>query len=495
VTRSATVSRIGLVAGPALCLFLLFFWNAGPMGVVAGMTVWMAVWWMTEAIPIPATSLLPMVILPLLAGGTFKLGDIAPHYGNWRVYLFVGGFLIAIGMETTGLHRRIALRLVRLVGTSPRRLVLGFMIATAFLSMWISNTATTLMMMPIGLAVIAQMGNRPRFAVALMLGIAHAASIGGVGTLIGTPPNISFRGQLSLLFPDAPEITFARWLMLGIPLVIVFLPACWYILVRGLSREPGTDVGVIEDEIARLGPLSQAERRVGIVFAATAFLWVFRAPIQAGGLRIPGWIELFPHSAVNDGVVAIAMGLSLFVIPRGGERGAILDWETVRKKMPWGILILFGGGFALASAIRTSGLSAEVGRQFGFLAGAHPLILIAACAAGVTFLTEVTSNTATAEIMLPLVAGIATGAAQLNPLVLMLPVTMAASCAFMLPVATPPNAIVFATGHIRIRHMARFGIMLNLVGIVIVALVCYLIAPLVFDIDIDGGVPDWAGTR
>jgi len=222
--RSALTARIGLVAGPVLCFLLLFAWRADAIGVAAGLTVWMAIWWMTEAIPIPATSLLPLPMLPLLAGGTFQLNSVAVNYGNWRVYLFFGGFLIAIAMERTGLHRRIALRLVRRIGTSPRRLVFGFMLATAFLSMWISNTATTLMMLPIGLAVIDEMRGRPRFAVALMLGIAYGASIGGVGTLIGTPPNISFQGQLYTLFPGAPEVTFARWMGFALPLALLFLP-------------------------------------------------------------------------------------------------------------------------------------------------------------------------------------------------------------------------------------------------------------------------------
>lgn len=495
--RNSWIAHVGLFAGPAILVLTMLVWRSDAMGVVAGLTAWMAVWWMTEAVPIPATSVLPMAVLPLLAGKTFQLDAITVSYANWRVYLFFGGFLIAIAMERTGLHRRIALHLVRVVGTSPRRLVLGFMVATAFLSMWISNTATALMMLPIAIAVIDELGRRRAFGVALMLGIAYGASIGGVGTLIGTPPNISFRGQFATLFPGAPEITFARWMGLGLPIVLVFLPIAWWILVRRV-RDGSDDAGagVLGQHLASLGPMSSAERRVLVVFVATALLWVFRKPIELGFVSLPGWVLLFEEAArpaINDGVVAMTMGLSLFIVPRGRRGdGAILDWDVVHRKMPWGILLLFGGGFALAAAIRESGLSQEVGRQFGFLLGQHEFVLMAGCAGVVTFLTEVTSNTATAEILLPLVAGIATESANVHPLIMMLPVTIAASCAFMLPVATPPNAVVFGSGKVEMRDMVRFGIVLNLIGILIVASVCYLLAPLLFGIEYGGELPEWA---
>jgi len=489
----ARASRIWLAAGPLFFLAVLLFWRHDPMGVVVGLTVWMAIWWMTEAIPIPATSVLPMAILPLFAGSRFTLAKVSVHYGNWYVYLFFGGFLIAIAMEATGLHRRIALHLVRRIGTSPRRLLFGFMLATALLSMWISNTATTLMMLPIGLAVIDHLGDRPRFGTALMLGIAYAASIGGIGTLIGTPPNIAFRGQFQELFPGAPEVTFVRWMAIGLPVVVVFLPVCWLLLSRSVKPERGEGRDVIESEIARLGPMSKAERWVLAVFLLTALLWISRSPIRLGAFTLPGWSQVRFFRGVNDGVVAVFMGLLLFVLPaRKGRK--ILDWPTVHKKMPWGILLLFGGGFALAGAVRDSGLSAEVGRQFGFLAGAPPLIVIAACAAAVTFLTEVTSNTATAQILLPLVGGIATGAARMDPRVMMLPVTISASCAFMLPVATPPNAVVFGSGRIPMRAMVRYGFLLNLIGIVIVTLICYFLGPVVFGIHYGAGAPAWASS-
>lgn len=464
--------------------------------VVAALTALMAAWWMTETVPIPVTSLLPMVVLPVLAGSAFSMGDVAANYANWRVYLFFGGFLIAIAMESCNLHRRMALLIIRAIGTGPRRVVLGFMVATAFLSMWISNTATALMMLPIALAVVGELSENRRFGIALMLGIAYGASIGGIGTLIGTPPNISFGGVLARLYPDAPQITFARWMALGIPLVVILLPIVWAILVRRLPRRGGDARDVIAAQIRRLGVMKPAERRVLAVFAATAMLWVFRRPIDVEIFRIPGWSEIPGLESANDGVVALAMGLSLFLIPSGrGDGRGVLRWGVVAEKMPWGILLLFGGGFALAAAIGGSGLSAFIGARLGFLAGFHPLALIATCAFVLTFLTEVTSNTATAEIMLPLVAGIAVQVIEIDPLAMMIPVTIAASCAFMLPVATPPNAVVFASGMVPMREMIRYGVVLNMIGVMIVSLLVYLLLPIVFGVDFGGGVPDWALPR
>ena len=508
-SESTRSRRWGLLAGGLGFLAVWWFWrpvsdpvvlglpdtgalDVATMPTVAALTVLMAIWWMTEAVPIPVTSLLPMVVLPLLLGGVFSLQDVTTDYANWRVYLFFGGFLIAIAMEACRLHRRFALQIIHTIGSSPRSIVLGFMIATAFLSMWISNTATSLMMLPIGLAVIDHFEGRPRFAVALMLGIAYGASIGGIGTLIGTPPNVSFQGVYGRLYPAAPAITFAQWMGLGLPLVLLFLPLVWWILVWRLPRSEADSRSLIKQELERLGSMTTAERRVLVVFVSTACLWIFRRPLDLQWLRIPGWIELLPHPGANDGVVAMAMGLLLFLIPSGVRGERLLNWELVQEKMPWGILLLFGGGFALAGAISQSGLSTYVGLQFGFLDGFHPLLLMLGSCLALTFLTEVTSNTATAEVMLPLTAGIATYAVEVNPLVLMLPVTLATSCAFMLPVATPPNAVIFATGRVPMREMIRHGLIINLLGVLLVSLCCYLLAPLVFGVDYAAGVPDWA---
>ncbi len=538
----------GLVAGLTVSLLVLLLWRpqvmpsdvlsgvlpepgevgagleAGTLAVVAALTVLMAIWWMTEALPIPVTSLAPMVLLPLLAGDRFSMAQVTANYGNWRIYLFLGGFLMAIAMESCNLHRRLALRTIALIGAKPKRLIFGFMVSTAFLSMWISNTATALMMLPIGMAVVHHFGSRLRFATALMLGIAYSASIGGVATPIGTPPNISMQGIYGSLFPSAPPIAFATWLAFGLPLVLLMLPVAWLVLTFTMKPTDGDAEEVLAAELAKLGDMSGAERRVLVMFVSTAMLWIFRRPIDLQLFVIPGWSEMLPEAAargINDGVVAMAMGLLLFVLPAGkaeppdgsrsessgsrtpsqpraAGRGSprqsprLLDWELVQEKMPWGILLLFGGGFALADAISRSGLSSWVGSSFGFLAGAHPLWLIGGAATILTFLTEVTSNTATAEVMLPIVAGISTRAANLNPLVLMLPVTIASSFAFMLPVATPPNAVIFGSRVVRMRDMMRYGLVLNLCGIVVLTLLCYFLAPALFNIDLSGGVPAWA---
>ncbi len=464
------------------------------VAAVAAMVVLMATWWISEAVPIPVTSLLPLVLLPLLAGAPFDLARVSANYANWRVYLYFGGFLIAISMETSGLHRRIALYTVRAIGTRPRRIVLGFMVAAAGLSMWISNTATALMMLPIGLAVIRQFKDKPKFATALMLGIAYGASIGGVATPIGTPPNIAFLGIYARLYPSAPPIGFGQWMMFALPIVVVFLPVAWLVLVRSVEDDGGDASAVINAEIHEMGRALPVERRVFAVFVSTALLWIFRQPIELPFVTIPGWAGLLPGSVINDGVVAMTMGLLLFVLPAGGPegRGAVLDWQQVRRKMPWGILLLFGGGFALADAISGSGTAAWVGSQMGFMAGLTPFWLILLAAALLTFMTEITSNTATAEIMLPLAAVLAVATIGVNPLIIMLPVTVAASFAFMLPVATPPNAVIFGSGAIQMGAMVRHVIWLNFIGIVLLTLVCRWLAPIIFGIDLGGGLPDWA---
>ncbi len=501
-------SQLGFWAGPLAALGLWLLWRPDVQAVaarvsggdalepatlaaVAGIVLWMAIWWMTEAVAIAVTSLLPLVLLPWLVGTPFDLQRVASNYANWRVYLFFGGFLIAIAMESSGLHRRMALLIVRAIGTSPRRIVLGFMVATATLSMWISNTATALMMLPIGMAVIDRFEGRKHFAVALMLGIAYGASIGGVATPIGTPPNISFQGIYARLYPQAPVVGFGQWMAFALPLVLLLLPLAWLLLVARVRSDAGDSGTLLEEEILRLGPASAAERRVLVIFLATAVLWVFRRPIPIGGFQIPGWEALVPVEGLNDGVVAMTMGLLLFLIPGAVQGRNLLRWRDVERKMPWGILVLFGGGFALADAVASSGLSTWIGSQFQALAGKPAILLIAGGAGGLTFLTEFTSNTATAEIMLPLVAAVATGSAGVHPLTLMLPVTVATSFAFMLPVATPPNAVVFGSGAVPMGEMVRHGLMLNLIAIVLLTLVATFLAPLVFGYD-PRVVPDWA---
>lgn len=463
-------------------------------------TVLMACWWISVAIPIPATSLLPLVLFPVL--GVLPSGKTAVVYANNNIFLFMGGFVLALGMERWGVHRRIALHIVRVVGTNPSRMVLGFMVATAFLSMWISNTATTLMMLPIALAVIGSLGElgagRAAFAPALLLGIAYAASIGGLATPIGTPPNISFLRILRINFPDAPELTFGKWFLAFLPLAAAFLPAAWLVLTRVTHRVGGGGVGagreVVRNELAGLGRTSPAERRMLLVFGVTALLWIFRHPIEIGSFAIPGWSTLLerwigpPFAAGNlhDATVGMAMAILTFLLPGDpddeGNPRPLMDWPTARR-LPWGILLLFGGGFALATAFSESGLSRYLGEAFAArIRGASPVLLVGSTSGLLTFLTEVTSNTATTEVMLPVLGGTAS-AMSVNPLLLMLPATLSASCAFMLPIATPPNAIVFGSGKVEMRDMVKAGVVLNLIGILLVTAVFFLISAPVLGVD------------
>jgi sodium-dependent dicarboxylate transporter 2/3/5 len=473
-------------------------------------TVLMAAWWMTVAIPIPATSILPIVLFPVL--GILPSGATAANYANNNIFLFMGGFILALGIERWSLHRRIALYIVRLVGTNPARMVLGFMLATAFLSMWISNTATALMMLPIALAVIASMREAADgqsmggFAPALLLGVAYSASIGGLATPIGTPPNISFLRILEILYPEAPTFSFGRWLVAFVPLVVVFLPVAWLLLTRVAHNLRRGSVGagseVIRREIEGLGPLGGAERRMLWIFTTTAALWITRGDLDLGSWTIPGWAGMVERSFglenfagyLHDATIAVAMAVLTFLVPGDpdaeGRPRKLMNWETA-VRLPWGILLLFGGGFALALAFKESGLSAYLGESFAARVGdLHPFLLVAAICFMLTFLTEVTSNTATTEVVLPVLAGTA-GAMAINPLLLMIPATLSASCAFMLPIATPPNAIVFGSGEVEMRHMIRAGIWLNLIGVMLITSMFYLLSSNLLGIDLSA-VPIWA---
>ena len=483
---------------------------AGPPLRTLAVTVLMATWWMTGAIPIPATSMLPLVLFPVL--GILTAGETAANYANNIIFLFMGGFILALGIQRWGLHRRIALHIVSRIGTNPTNMVLGFMLATAALSMWISNTATALLMLPIGLAVITSMrevaGSKGMggFAPALLLGIAYAASIGGLATPIGTPPNMSFLRILEILYPQAPTIPFGSWFLSFLPLVVIFLPVAWLLLTRVIHRVGRQAVGasreMIREELLGLGPMRWGERRMFGVFLATALLWITRADLELGAISIPGWAGLverglgleYLSSYLHDATVAVGMALLLFLIPgdrdEKGRSHKLMDWETA-VKLPWGILLLFGGGFALALALKESGLSHYLGEAFaGHVQGLQPILLVAAICLLLTFLTEVTSNTATIEVMLPVLAG-AAGAMGVNPLLLLIPATLSASCAFMLPIATPPNAIVFSSGELEMRDMIRAGLVLNLIGAALITLYFYLVASPLLGIEV-GSVPSWA---
>lgn len=409
--------------------------------------------------------------------------------------------MIALAIEKHNLHKRIALNIISLLGDNPRRLVLGFMIATAVLSMWISNTATTMMMLPIGISVILQARESKakkqfvdKFALVLMLSIAYSASIGGIGTLIGTPPNISFSKIFAETFPNAPEITFAQWMLVGVPLVIVFIGIAWFsitFLITPLGKKGFLGRGVIAEEKRNLGKMRPSEKRVLVIFILTALLWMFRKNIYLGGITIPGWSNLAGlDKLVDDGTVAIGMSLLLFLIPSGDSvKQPLLDWNTA-KRLPWGILLLFGGGFALAEGFKTSGLSAYIGGSLSGLSNTSPIVAIIVVSVLMTFLTEITSNTATTQMILPILASVSMAIGE-NPLLLMIPATISASCAFMLPVATPPNAIIFGSGYVPMMKMVKTGIWLNLIGVAIVFLAVYFIGIPVFHINIST-IPTWA---
>lgn len=503
VARRTTTQRVGLLLGPSLFALILVVdlvpgnRIATHMAAIAAL---MATWWITDAIPLYATALLPVVLYPLM--GVQSTRDTAPIYMNSIILLFLGGFMIALAMEKWGLHRRIALSIIRVVGGGPSRIMLGFMVAAAFLSMWISNTATAIMMVPIALAIIYQLEERfgadgaHRFTVGLLLGIAYACSIGGVATLVGTPPNLSFARIFSITFPEAPTISFGQWFLFGLPLATTMLLLMWFILARVMYKMPKDftiDASVVREEYRKLGRASYEERVVLIVFVATALLWLFRRDLTAGSVTIPGWSSVFPFAdLIDDGTIAIAMALVLFLVPTRSPTAdtvSVMPTDVV-KRLPWSIVILFGGGFALASGFQVTGLAAYIGEQFQGVGGIHPLLLILLICAAITFLTELTSNTATTEMILPILAAVAV-AIGVNPLLLMVPATVAASHAFMMPVATPPNAIIFGSQRVHISEMARTGLVINLIGIVVITGMFYTVGTAVFDID-TSVFPEWA---
>lgn len=484
-----SVRAAGMVAG--LLVFALLLVLPPPQGLepvawrTAAVAALMAVWWMTEAIPIPATSLLPLVLFPAL--GILDMTAAAAPYANEVIFLFLGGFLLAAAMQRWGLHRRLALAIMGAVGVTPRRLLFGFMAATAFLSMWISNTATAAMMLPIALAVADLLEGPPEeggarvprrsFGAALFLGIAYAASIGGVATLIGTPPNAVFAAASSELL--GIQISFVEWMAVGVPATFIFLPVAWGLLLLLHPAGPlGRDgAGVIRQERSALGPASRGEKLVGIVFALTALAWIFRAPLEIGPLSLPGIQTLLP--GVRDSTIAMAAAVALFLIPVDRKEGVrTLDWEDTRW-VPWGVLLLFGGGLSLALAMDRTGLAAWLGLGLGGLGSVPPLVLILAVSALFVFLTEITSNTATSTMAMPLLVGVG-AALGTDALTLMATAALAASMAFMLPVATPPNAIVFGSGRITIQQMARAGFLMNLFSVVLVALLAFWVVPRIF---------------
>jgi sodium-dependent dicarboxylate transporter 2/3/5 len=486
----------------AFGLLLLFFHPdpahpaVGRMGAVAAL---MAVWWITEAIPLAATALLPFVLFPLL--GVMSSKTTAPLYLNSTIFLFLGGFLIALAMERWELHRRVALRILLAFGRSPSLLVLGFMCACGFLSAVISNTATAVAMLPVGMAVlrgIEERWGRERTATlgaALMLGIAYSCSIGGMATLVGTPPNLVFKTIFEGSFPGAPPISFAQWSLVGAPLAAVMLLAAWGLLTQVLYRpDPALriDRGALRGQYAALGPMKREEQVVAGVFLLTALLWMFRAPLRLGSVVIPGWNQWFHQpQLMDDGTVAVAMALLLFLWPARSRPGERLLDPAVFGRVPWHIILLFGGGFALAAGFKTSGLSHWLATTvFSGMGGLPAGVVVAIVCLTMTSLTELTSNTASTQMVLPILAAVAVAQA-VHPLLLMVPATLSASMAFMMPVASPPNAIVFGSGWLTIKQMARAGILLKVLGLLLTLAAIHLLGLNAFDLH-GTALPPWA---
>jgi sodium-dependent dicarboxylate transporter 2/3/5 len=477
---------VWLVVGPAAYIVLAVLAPnslEGPARHVLGLAVWMAIWWVTEPVPLAATSLLPAGVLPAL--GVVSARDAVAPYANELVFLYLGGFFLAAALERWNAHARIAYGLIAAIGFSSKRIVLGVMVATGFISMWISNTATAAMMYPIILAIIPLFSGRDRDAhhtrTALLLGMAYAASIGGMGTLLGTPPNLILAGAAREL--AGQEISFVSFLSFGVPLVLLLLPLCWALLVFVLfpsnaALDAGAS-GVLQDRRQALGALRGGELATLTVFVLTALAWLNRERKEIGDLTIPGLVDLSPR--LTDATIGILGALCLFIIPardRDGSRRALLTWDEARL-IPWDVLLLFGGGLSLAAAMESTGLARWLGDHLSVLGGLPTLALCLGLAFFVLLLSELASNTAVATMMMPIIATLATAVGQ-PPLLLMLVAALAASTGFALPVATPPNTIVFGSGQVRVRDMAKAGIALDIIAVVLVVVVVLLVYPLVF---------------
>jgi sodium-dependent dicarboxylate transporter 2/3/5 len=480
-------SRVAwLTAGPAAYLVLLFMApdTLEPAARhVMGMAAWMALWWVTEPVPLAATSLLPAALLPTL--GVASARDAVAPYANELVFLYLGGFFLAAALERWNAHARIAFGMIVAIGFSGRRIVLGVMIATGFVSMWISNTATAAMMYPIVMAIIPLFGgdgqDAQRTRTALLLGMAYAASIGGMGTLLGTPPNLILAGAAREL--AGQEVSFLSFLAFGIPMVAILLPLTWALLVFVLFPSRGAlDAGasdLLRDRRKGLGPLRGGELATLIVFVVTALAWLNREHKDIGSLSIPGLVDIAPR--LTDATIGIIGALALFVIPardRDGSKRALLTWDEARR-IPWDVLLLFGGGLSLAAAMESTGLARWLGGHLTGLGTLPPIALYLGLAVFVLLLSELASNTAVATMMMPIVATLAAAVGQ-PPLLLMLVAALAASAGFALPVATPPNTIVFGSGQVRVKDMARAGVLLDVVAVLLLVGVIAVVYPLVF---------------
>ncbi len=493
---------IGLFVGLGALIILL--WLPPPQGMdlsawrTAAVVALMAIWWITEAVHLSVTAFVPLILFPVL--DILSAQAVSSAYADQIVFLFFGAFFIALAMEQWGLHRRAALLILSRIGRSPQLLILGVLSTTAWLSMWVSNTAATVIMLPIALAILNHAtaqgyDTRRGFGVALMLGLAYSASIGGVSTPVGTPPNAVFLGAFGRLFPEGPSFGFFRWMLFGVPTAAFMVFCTWVYLVYVRCRVPTSgwqeDRTFLSHQLQELGPMHSAERRVLLLALTTVMLWMFREDLQLGVVTLPGWANLFPSpEKIKDSTVAMFMALLLFVIPTGHKQGTFLLDQAIFVRIPWSILVLLGGSLALAEGVGSSGLAAWIGAQLTFLRHVSPMIAIFSVCFLLVWLTEFTSNTATTTLMMPVLAATAAGL-HIDPLLLMIPATFAASFAFMLPTATAPNAIIFASGYVTLPQMFWAGIGLNLIGVVLLTLLIYLLGVPVFDISLTA-VPQWA---
>ena len=475
--------KIGLYLGPLLFILTRFFLEAEGLSnqanAVLASTLWIAIWWITEAIPIAATSLLPIILFPL--SGALSLADTSSSFGHRFVFLYLGGFILALAIQKWNLHKRIALNIIKVIGTNVQKIILGFMVATAFLSMWISNTATAVMMLPIGIAIIKQMKdlkNSPEdenliFGKALMLSIAYSASIGGIATLIGTPPNLVFAGIIQEVYNI--EISFLKWFQFGFPISILLLAISWIYLTKVAFKFKQNEFNEGKEEINRqleeLGPISYEEKIVLSVFVVTGLAWILRTYLLN---------KFIPN--LDDSIIALISGISLFLFQANNQEGKnekIMNWEDA-VKLPWGVLLLFGGGLAIAQGFQSSGLANWIAENLTQLNGFSLFIILLVLITAVNFLTEITSNLATTAMLLPILAPTAV-ILGVHPYILMVGATLAASCAFMLPVATPPNAIVFGSNYLKISDMVRVGILMNIISIIIIFMMVYFILPILWN--------------
>lgn len=491
----ALVRRLGLALGPLLALPLVLFYRPDPahplIGAVAGVGVLMAIWWTSEALPLAATAVIPMVAFPLL--GVAAPSVTAAAYMNSVIFLYIGGSLIADAMERWQLHRRIALGVTYRVGGGPDRLVLGFVLATGFVSMWISNVATTVMMLPIALAVVKSLeerfgADRARpLTVNILLAIAFASSIGGVATLVGTPTNLAFVKIHAASFPSAPPVSFGQWFLIGLPVAVVGLLVAWLVMTRLALRVPRdieVDAEVVGRELRGLGRASYEERVVVLVGTITALLWIFRGDLVLGAFTLPGWARLSPLFAkVDDSTVAVAMALVLFVWPSRQKPGQAILAASAFKDLPWGAILLFGGGFALADGFVSSGFTAHLAGVFAAIEGVPAWATVLLACLGVALVTEFVSNIATVQMFMPVLASLAV-ARGIDPLVMMIPATMTSSMAFMFPVGTPPNAVVFGSERLRIADMVRVGLLVKVALLLVTITLSAVLVPIVF-----AGVP------